>query len=1071
LGEASPFPTAGTQFLQFQVTILARNHKNTYFHRPKLTGKLPLKPNNTYKPRYRPRYRPRPRALAPRGKCPITNPIFFIFLLFALAAPNTTAQQDNPVPGPDASVEEIKNYLLEEMNKEFNPGHLAYIVQLFYPNNQKNPGDVALMQHNKIRINPYLRFDNDSAPMPYFVYLYTKVRMVQKEPFVNLEVEMLPKGERWNDFSRYGIQLHAHLSPQIKRYDPVVQAVIDSINQVLAPVSDLKSLAGVLSQQMDRVRHTLKDLFKNRPEFKNGYDLARVTFFPDPREPYAYDMPQGHQHLGHYDKANAQSGQTIYLPYHAAPENRSMRIKGAFKILNDGIRDQDLRFTYQGRDLIPVLEKDSIVNFTITTGGHMEEVAIIATVELPDSTNQGTERFECGRITIKSYKEVRPKLTVVPVNRDQWPEGNRANLETYLNGKVFNQVLVDWDVSLHGGIKVKWDLNKDHKLAFGKEQLFTPYSEEMKAIKEAMAKDGSYDKQSSYLFLIDGFSDPGIKGYMPLKYQFGFVDIGQPGEQMYHTMAHELGHGKFRLQHTWEEYPSVPQGSTHNLMDYSAGGTELRAYQWGLIHDPQSMLFAWAQDEEEGAYTWTPVDKQHALLFNHVYDNNHIGSMNYQKAIEDAIAKGNDDTLSLAYTEDEAAKWTKEQKQWIDGWKIRAMNTDEVFTDIIKSIKETDKDEKIEKIVLRPKHIYIGKYKYEGVEYPVAIYGNGDKTVMTKAFTKIQVADAKELEDKKKKEHIYCDETYTKYLIIAFYEDEKDAPSMIMQVEKFDISQMQNTKEKWLEYLGILGEPVKYEITQEQLEEIFPNTDTTRLKEVMETINDNCGDFNINPTQRMSHFLGQIGTETGGMKALNENECYSEASIKSVFGKVKRNGNRKYCDLFEGYNGTSLSTCPGNTLCECNPVLPDSISLDSLTVKDKYICKSALFDYTYACRMGNGAPSTKDGSKFKGKGFIQLTGKNKYKQISDEWNKMYPDDPKEFHGKDIDLLTTDIEIAMKASMVCWKIQDLNDWADVGMTDKAIDKVVSIVNGSGSNKPNGYDHRRSYTKKANEVLSK
>ena len=490
-----------------------------------------------------------------------------------------------------------------------------------------------------------------------------------------------------------------------------------------------------------------------------------------------------------------------------------------------------------------------------------------------------------------------------------------------------------------------------------------------------------------------------------------------------------------------------------------------------MIHDPESILFAWGQDEEEGAYTWTPVDKQHALLFNHVYDNNHIGSMNYLKAIEDAIAKGNDDTLSLAYTDDEAGKWTKEQKQWIDDWKIRAMNSDEVFTDIIKSIKETDKDEKIEKIVLRPKHIYIGKYKYEDVEYPVAIYGNGDKTVMTKAFTKIQVTDAKELEDKEKKEHIYCDETYTKYLIIAFYEDEKDAPSMIMQVEKFDISQMQNTKEKCLEYLGILGEPVKYEITQEQLEEIFPNTDTTRLKEVMEAINDNCGDFNINTTQRMSHFLGQIGTETGGMKALNENECYSEASIKSVFGKVKRNGNRKYCDLFEGYNGTSLSTCPGNTLCECNPVLPDSISLDSLTVKDKYICKSALFDYTYACRMGNGAPSTKDGSKFKGKGFIQLTGKDKYKQISDEWNKMYPDDPKEFHGKDIDLLTTNIEIAIKASMVCWKIQGLNSYSDIGMTDAAIDQVGSIVNGSGTARPNGADHRIEYTNRAHEVLNK
>ena len=264
-------------------------------------------------------------------------------------------------------------------------------------------------------------------------------------------------------------------------------------------------------------------------------------------------------------------------------------------------------------------------------------------------------------------------------------------------------------------------------------------------------------------------------------------------------------------------------------MDYGEPqGTKLWKYQWDLIHNPESILFAWTQGEEEGAYSWTPVDKQHALLFNHVYDNNHIGSMKYQKAIEDAIAKGNDDTLSLAYTEDEAGKWTKEQKQWIDGWKIRAMNSDEVFTDIIKSIKETGKDKKIEKIVLRPKHIYIGKYTYEGVDYPVAIYGSGKQTVMTEAFTKIQVTDSKELEDKEKKEHIYCDETYTKYLIIAFYEDEKDDPSMIMQVEKFDFSRDQNTKDMWLKYLGILREA----IDGKSIEEIFEDYDILTPAEI-----------------------------------------------------------------------------------------------------------------------------------------------------------------------------------------------------------------------------------------------
>ncbi|NJN28594.1 MAG: hypothetical protein HC819_22760 [Cyclobacteriaceae bacterium] len=126
-------------------------------------------------------------------------------------------------------------------------------------------------------------------------------------------------------------------------------------------------------------------------------------------------------------------------------------------------------------------------------------------------------------------------------------------------------------------------------------------------------------------------------------------------------------------------------------MDYT-GGQTLTKYQWDQIHQPRLVLFPGLQGEDEGAYTLTPVDKQHTLLFNHVYDNNHIGSLNFLKAIENATAKGNTDTLGLAYTKEEAERWTKEQKQWIDQWKIRSANSDEVFNDIIKSIKEAGKE-------------------------------------------------------------------------------------------------------------------------------------------------------------------------------------------------------------------------------------------------------------------------------------------------------------------------------------------------------------------------------------------
>jgi hypothetical protein len=42
-------------------------------------------------------------------------------------------------------------------------------------------------------------------------------------------------------------------------------------------------------------------------------------------------------------------------------------------------------------------------------------------------------------------------------------------------------------------------------------------------------------------------------------------------------------------------------------------------------------------------------------------------------------------------------------------------------------------------------------------------------------------------------------------LLIAFYEEGNNEPVLMMQIEKFDISQNQNTKEVWLRYLNILG--------------------------------------------------------------------------------------------------------------------------------------------------------------------------------------------------------------------------------------------------------------------------
>jgi len=140
-----------------------------------------------------------------------------------------------------------------------------------------------------------------------------------------------------------------------------------------------------------------------------------------------------------------------------------------------------------------------------------------------------------------------------------------------------------------------------------------------------------------------------------------------------------------------------------------------------------------------------------------------------------------------------------------------------------------------------------------------------------------------------------------------------------------------------------------------------------------------------------------------------------------------------------------------------------------IRVKPEYINSLKLFDVTYGCRMGNGCVSSHEGSLYRGRGYIQITGKAKYIEITNKWNELYPDDPKDFVNADREKMVTDIEIAIKVSMIEWMLRNLNGYADVGISDDAIDDVGSIVNGSRHNLPNDYKSRRAKTRAIFKVI--
>ncbi|MDD2896589.1 MAG: hypothetical protein PHG81_11300, partial [Aliarcobacter sp.] len=270
-------------------------------------------------------------------------------------------------------------------------------------------------------------------------------------------------------------------------------------------------------------------------------------------------------------------------------------------------------------------------------------------------------------------------------------------------------------------------------------------------------------------------------------------------------------------------------------------------------------------------------------------------------------------------------------------------------------------------------------------------------------------------------------------------------------------------------------------ITEDDLVQIFPNSSENRRKEVVFALNKYCHEFEINTLDRMAHFLGQIGTETGELEKLHENYKYNAERIYEIFLKkaqinhpIKSNKKTyKYHALIEGYD-VDLSSCPytngdyGHKRVE-NPIEIDpnwsyaNFVSAGYSIKNEYVRSTKLFDYVYGCRMGNGAKLTEDGSDYFGVGFIHLTGKEQYTKIHEKWNQLYPNEPKDFLGEDIQLLKTNVDIAMKSAMIFWTfIKKIND---IVKSENDINLVTYTVNGGY----NGLDDRVKYTKKAYEVL--
>lgn len=194
---------------------------------------------------------------------------------------------------------------------------------------------------------------------------------------------------------------------------------------------------------------------------------------------------------------------------------------------------------------------------------------------------------------------------------------------------------------------------------------------------------------------------------------------------------------------------------------------------------------------------------------------------------------------------------------------------------------------------------------------------------------------------------------------------------------------------------------------------------------LVDSLNETFERFDINTAQRQAAFIGQCGHESGNFSKLQENLNYKTTALRALFGKHRITDEQ--CEAL-GRNDDSGQKANQN----------------------------AIADVIYGGDFGRknlGNTEEGDGSKFKGRGFIQLTGRALYTKAGEALGEDFANNP--------DLVSTP-RYAMLTAGWFWSTKGCNELADSGDWEALTKKI----NGGTF----GLKERITHTEQALQILS-
>ena len=240
-----------------------------------------------------------------------------------------------------------------------------------------------------------------------------------------------------------------------------------------------------------------------------------------------------------------------------------------------------------------------------------------------------------GKLIVMSYSVKRPRVVLVPVNGNYLDAGKvKEELD-----KVYNPVAVDWQVSTDTS---NFSASAD-SLDVTSSGLFSQYTPGMKKLNNAFIKHkgAKFDPSTLYLFVLQWSDKVGATGDMPRSKQFGYLftktalDGGE--KALYRTIAHEIAHGAFHLNHTFDSNYQIAESTTNNLMDYTSG-TDLVKHQWDAIHNPGLVIGMFERDEEGMSIATTDDFQKLLQILAYSGVNTFVFGIKCESAINDGFS-------------------------------------------------------------------------------------------------------------------------------------------------------------------------------------------------------------------------------------------------------------------------------------------------------------------------------------------------------------------------------------------------------------------------------------------------